>query len=124
MPCGVRRGGLPDLAARVFHGDPRVAQRWLLGGQAARMGGGSLTRSNSAVQAASQGQARGRCRVIRRAEVATRAGTGISLRRMVAVVALTRSGSVRLAAARVRLYAITASTSQAALAVNTPEGRC
>ena len=33
-------------------------------------------------------------------------------------------GSVRLAAARVRLNAMTASTSQAALAVNTPDGRC
>ena len=71
----------------------------LLGGQAARTGGGSLTRSNSAVQALSQGQAGGRCRVIRRAEVATRAGTMISLRRIVAVVALPtagRSGSRRL----------------------------
>ena len=52
-----------------------VVQLSLLGGQAARVGGGSLTRSNSAVQAVSQGQAWGRCRVIRRAEVATRAGT-------------------------------------------------
>ncbi len=37
---------------------------------------------------------------------------------MVAVVALARAGPVRVAAARVRLNAITASTSQAALAVN------
>ena len=62
--------------------------------------------------------------MIRRAEVATRAGTVISLRRIVAVVALARSGPVRVAAARVRLNAMTASTSQAAFAVNTPEGRC
>ncbi len=62
--------------------------------------------------------------MIRRAEVATRAGTVISLRRIVAVVALAICGSVRLAAARVRLNAMTASTSQAALAVNTPDGRC
>ena len=47
----------------------------------------------------------------------------MSLRRIVAVVALASSGSVRLAAARVRLNAITASTSQAAFALNTPEGR-
>jgi len=65
-----------------------VAQWWLLGGQAARTGGGSLTRSISAVHAVSQSQACGRCRMIRRAEVATRAGTVISLRRIVAVVAL------------------------------------
>ena len=63
--------------------------------------------------------------MIRRAEVATRAGTWISLRRTVAVVALTSSGAaVRAAAARVRLNAMTASTSQALLAVNRPEGRC
>jgi hypothetical protein len=114
----------PDLCVRVFHWVSSVAQRWLLGGQAARAGGGSLTRSNSAVQAVSQGQDFGRCRVIRRAEVATRAGTVISLRRMVGVVALASCGSVRLAAARVRLNAMTASTSQAAFAVNTPDGRC
>jgi len=46
--------------------------------------------------------------MIRRAEVATRAGTVISLRRIVAVVALAICGSVRLAAARVRLNAMTA----------------
>jgi hypothetical protein len=75
---------------------------------------------NSRSQAVSQGQAVGRCRVIRRAEEARRAGTVMSLRRMVAVVALARSGPVRVAAARVRLSAITASTSQAALAANLP----
>ena len=63
--------------------------------------------------------------MIRRAEDATRAGTWISLRRTVAVVAFASWGAaVRLAAARVRLNAMTASTSQAAFAVNFPEGRC
>ena len=100
-----------------------VAQRWLLGGQAARRGGGSLTRSNSAVQSACQDHDLGRCRVTRREEVAARAGTVISLRRMVAVVAFAICGSVRLAAARARLNAMTASASQAALAVNTSDGR-
>ena len=80
-----------------FHVGSWVAQRWLLGGQAGGGGGGSLTRSNSVVQAVSQGQAFGRCRVIRRAEVATRAGTVISLRRMVAVVAFARSGAGEVA---------------------------
>jgi len=46
------------------------------------------------------------------------------LRRMVAVVALARSGPVMVAAVRVRLNAMTARTSQAALAANLPEGRC
>ncbi len=108
----------------VFHGGAPVAQRWLLGGQVAWAGGGSLTRSNRVVQSVSQGHAWGRCRTILRAEVATRAGTVIRVRRMVAVVALAIAGPLRVAAARVRLNAITARTSQAAFAVNTPEGRC
>jgi len=73
--------------------------------------------------AVSQGQSRGRCSVRRRAEDAIRAGTLIRVRRMVAVRDLARAGPVRVAAARVRLNAITARTSQAALAVNRPEGR-
>src|SRR5699024_2680510 len=64
-----------------------------------------------------------RCR--RRAEEATRAGRLISLRRIVGVVARAREVlPVRVAVARVRLNAIAAATSQAALAVKTPEGRC
>ncbi len=59
---------------------------------------------------------------MRRAEVATLAGTLISLRRRVAVVARASSGAARVPAARVRLNAMTASTSQAAFAVNTPDG--
>src|SRR3954462_12817543 len=48
----------------------------------------------------------------------------MSLRRIVAVVAFVRAAAwVRVTAARVRLKAITAQTSQAALALNTPEGR-
>src|SRR5690606_19403033 len=94
-----RHADVPDLVVRCRPLDPRVAQRWLLDGQAARTGGGSLTRSNSAAQALSQGQDWGRCKVIWRAEVATRAGTMISLRRIVAVVAFANSRSVRLAAA-------------------------
>ena len=70
------------------------------------------------------GQARGRCMMRRRAVVAIRAGRLISWRRMVPVVALPSAVSVRVAAARVRLNAITARASQAALAVNRPLGRC
>src|SRR4051794_41927886 len=48
----------------------------------------------------------------------------MSVRRIVAVAALARAGAaVRVAAARVRLKAMTAQPSQAALAVKTPEGR-
>ena len=47
------------------------------------MVGGSATRSNSWVHAWCQGEWLGRCRVIRRAEDATRAGMLISLRRTV-----------------------------------------
>lgn len=61
---------------------------------------------------------------MRRAEDATRAGTVTSLLRIVAVVARANSGAARVPAARVRLNAMTASTSQAALALNIPEGRC
>ena len=45
------------------------------------------------------------------------------MRRIVAVVALAIEVSARVAATRVRLNAITARTSQAAFAVNFPEGR-
>lgn len=72
-----------------------VLQPWLLGGPAARIDGGSLTRSNGTIQADSHGQDCGRCRVTWRAEFAIRAATVISLRRMVAVVAfaiVVRSG--------------------------------
>ena len=86
--------------------------------------GGPQPWLNRWVHGVSQGQVVGRCRVTRRAEDAARAGTAISFLRMVAVVALARSVPAMVAAVRVRLNAITASTSQAALAVNLPEGRC
>lgn len=57
---------------------------------------------------------------MRLADDAILAGTVTSFRRMVAVVALARSATTMVAAARVRLKAITARTSQAAFAVNTP----
>jgi len=79
---------------------------------------------NSVVQAVSQGQAVGRCRVRRRAEDAIRAGTVMRVRRMVAVVALARDDPVIVAAARVRLKAIVASTSHAPLAAKRLDGIC
>src|SRR4029453_2057886 len=81
--------------------------------------------SNRVIHAVSQGQCVGRCSVNLRAEEAMRAGTETRVRRMVPVVAFVSFGSsVRVPAARVRLKAITAQTSQAAFAVNRPDGRC
>lgn len=63
---------------------------------------------------------------MRRAERAMREGTAIRVRRSVAVVALAKrpAWSAITPAVRVRLNAMTARTSQALFAVNTPEGRC
>jgi len=58
---------------------------------------------------------------MRRAEDAILAGMLTSFRRMVAVARLVPA---IVAAARVRLNAITAQTSQAAFAANFPDGRC
>ena len=66
----------------------------------------------------------GRCKVLRRAEVETLAATLTSLRRTVAVTAFPRAGLARVPAAEARLNAMHASTSHAALAVKTPEGKC
>ena len=52
------------------------------------------------------------------------AATLMSLGRTVAVTAFPRAGLARVPAARVRLNAMQASTSQAALAVNTLDGKC
>src|SRR3954471_2761834 len=70
------------------------------------------------------GPVAGQVEVIRRADEAIRAAMLMSLRRIVGVVALARLLPVRVAAARVRLNAITAQTSQAAFAANAPDGRC
>ena len=94
-----------------------------LGGQV-RAGDGGPQARWSAVQGSCQGQCRGRCRHERRAERAILAGTAISCVRMVAVVALAWNAEASTPAARVRLNAIAASTVQAALAVNFPDGMC
>lgn len=96
------------------------------GGQLAVAGGGAWVAVKSRSNAVCQGQASGRCRVIRRADRASRAGTVMRVRRIVAVVALASrpARSAISPAVRVRLNAITARTSQALFAVNTPDGRC
>ena len=71
---------------------------WL--GQAVR--GGLFAAVRSCCQACCQGQAVGRCRVSRRADRASRAGTLIRWARMVPVVALAWKAEARVPAARVR----------------------
>jgi len=92
----------------------------VVGVQAVR-GGGPRVASNSWVQAGSQGQFFGRCSRSLRAERASRAGTLMSWARIVPVVARAWNAEARAPAARVRLNAIAASTSQAELAWNDPE---
>ncbi len=95
-----------------------------LGGQVVDwVGGGPHAALNSPCQLSHQGQSLGRCRTSRLAEVARRAGTAISCRRMVAVVALAWKTDAMVPAARVRLNAIAAKTSQALFAANEPEGK-
>jgi hypothetical protein len=78
---------------------------------------------NSCCQALAQGQAAGSRRRLRRAERVMRTATLISCLRMVAVVALAWKLETRAPAARVRLNAVAARTSQAELAAKLPEGR-
>ena len=85
---------------------------------------GPIMLLNNRFHSCSHGHLAGRCMVTRRAEDAIRAGMQIRVRRIVEVVALTRRFPPRLAAARVRLNAMTAHTSQAAFAQNFPDGRC
>ena len=126
---GVRWRVVGRVELRASHPGRPLAPRSCRGrghGQTAATGGGACVIVNSWVNAFCQGQASGRCSVIRRAERASRAGTWIRVRRIVAVVALASrpTRSAMIPAVRVRLNAITASTSQALFAVNTPEGRC
>src|SRR4051794_22610134 len=93
------------------------------GGRGQAAAGGPQVVSNSWVQACAQGQSRGRCSRSRRAERASRAGMAMSWVRMVPVVALAWNPEASVPAARVRLNAIAARTSQAEFAANDPEGR-
>src|SRR4051794_36115323 len=108
-------------SVRLFHCRSPVGPGRAVVGQAAT--GGPQVASNSRVQAVSHGQSRGRCSRSRRAERAIRAGTAISWLRMVAVVALAWAAEASALAARMRLNAIVASTSQAEFAANDPDGR-
>ena len=75
-------------------------------------------------QAGAQGQSVGRCSTSRRAEQAIRAGRSIRWARRVADRALACRTLAAAPAARSRLKARQARASQAALAVNFPDGAC
>ncbi len=107
-PCGDGRAGRlsPRLLGQV------LADGWV--GQAVL--GALFAAVASCAHALCQGQPVGRCRVSRRAERASRPGTVMSWARIVPVVALAWKAEARVPAARVRLNAIVAQTSQALLA--------
>lgn len=80
---------------------------------------------NSVIHGFSHGQPIGRWSVSFRADDAIRAGTKTTVRRMVPVLALASAGSpVSVAAAPVRLNAVTAQTSHAVCAQECAEGMC
>jgi hypothetical protein len=76
---------------------------------------------NSCCQAVAQGHSIGRCSVARRADRLIRAAMLINWARMVAVVALAWKVEASVPAARVRLNASAARTSQAEFAAKLPE---
>jgi len=86
--------------------------------------GGPQAAVNRACHPVFQGQLVGRCSTCLRAEVEIRAGTWMSLRRMVPLRALPSSVPASVPTARERLNAIVASSNQAAFAVKIPDGRC
>jgi hypothetical protein len=108
LPIDQCRGQLSLLVVRLGSGVvvppvcPAVAgsSGWaVLGaGSGGGVAGGLQVWVNSLVQECCQGQASGRCRVTRRLEDATRDGTPIRVRRMVAVVARASVVPVRLRA--------------------------
>ena len=93
-------------------------------GQAARAGGGRWVASNALSQASCHGQASGRCQVVSRPLRAGRPATWMSSARMVAPRATACRAEARAPSARVSACALTASWTQAALALNAAEGRC
>ena len=95
-----------------------------LGGQVVAGVGGPQAALNSPSQLSCQGQSLGRWMTSLLADLARRPGTAISCLRIVAVVALAWKTEAMVPAARVRLNAIAANTSQAPLAAKWLEGKC
>ena len=84
--------------------------------------GGLFAAVASCCHACCQGQPDGKCRVSCRAERASRPGTVMSWAWIVPVIALAWKVEASVPAARVRLNAIVAQTSQALLAQKRPDG--
>lgn len=110
----VGRGCSAGLAAGDVHCGPGCAV-WA-GWSGLRVAGGSADAGEQLGPGGFPGQVVGRCRVSRRAEEEIRAGTVMRVRRIVAVLALAKEEPVIVAATRVRLNAMVASTSHAPLA--------
>ena len=98
---------------------PLWSGRW--GGVVSQVG--ARVAWNSCCQACCQGQCSGRCMVSWRAERASRPGTAVSWVRIEPVVARAWKREARVPAARVRLNAIVARTSQALFAGNDPDAK-
>lgn len=95
-----------------------------LSGQVVAGVGSRQAALRSPAQLSRHGQSLGRCKTSRPAEQESWAGTAISCRWMVAVVALAWNTDAMAPAARVRLNAIAASTSLALLVEEDPDGKC
>ena len=126
--CGEGDGGIGHGKRRSRTGLARVCgDVGLAGGSVAdgrHQAGSGRARSRARAQLtfSSHGQSRGRCRVNRRAERVIRPTRAKNRRRSVLVVTICSPRPMR-AVQRARLWAITCTASQAALAAKRPEGR-
>ena len=104
-------------------GDVRLSVGWLRLRSCRQVGSGiARSRARARLNWVSQGQRWGRCRVRHRAERVSRPARAKNRRRKVLVVTICSPRPIR-AVQRVRLWAITCTASQAALAAKRPEGR-
>ena len=96
--------------------------RWRKGPRRQTGGGNARNRASAPLNRCAQGQRCGRCKVRRRAERVSRPGSE-NRRRLSVPVVVTCSPSPMRALQRARLWAITCTASQAALAAKRPEGK-
>ena len=126
--CGERDGGIGHGKRRSRTGLARVCGDVGLAGESVadgrRQAGSGRARNRARARSnwASQGQRCGRCSVRRRAERVIRPAREKNRRRRVLVVTTCSPRPMR-AVQRARLWAITCTASQAALAAKRPEGR-
>ena len=104
-------------------GDVRLSVGWLRHRRCRQAGSGiARNRARARLNWVSQGQCLGRCKVRRRAGRVSRPARAKNRRRRVLVVTVRSPRPIR-AVQRARLWAITCTASQAALAAKRPEGR-